>query len=212
MSKHAYLASLIICLLLLPAGCTKPVIVSSSSPNSPTYYSTTATIAQSAFVSTSGSSSEVGYLEYFYMSYVIFPTKPSLSENAFMQFTMPTLPSGASIVNATLHFWTINLTVSMECLTGIYKVTSSWDKATISTANETIPPSTNPAASAIDAPGENSFDITTLVRGWENGTSPNYGVQISPCGSGAYPFSNLTQIYDHDDPNYYPRIIIVYTI
>jgi hypothetical protein len=129
-------------------------------------------------------------------------------EKVFMKFDVSQVPSTASVESAILRFWTS--TIDATCMTVVYKVTSSWDKTTIAIA--TNEPTTGSVyASGNDAAGENGYNITTLVREWVTGVSTNNGMMIFPYDGSATTLSNLARMYDHDDPNFYPRIDIKYT-
>ena len=101
---------------------------------------------------------------------------------AYIQFDMSSLPSGAVIENASLglFYWSEAMTASAGPI-GVYKVTSSWNASLItwnhqprlsSTATDTV---TVPAAITEDFL---FWDITGLVKGWQDSPSTNYGVML----------------------------------
>ena len=62
-----------------------------------------------------------------------------------------------------------------------------------------------------DTGGETVFNVTSLVKSWLAGT-PNYGVMMMPTYPCSVGVSNRNQIYDESNSQFYPRLLVNYTI
>jgi hypothetical protein len=207
--KKAFFISLPFILLFIVSGCNNPT---SSNTTTPPTQTVTATVEQSAFTrfvtgtGDNGTKYDIGYLEYIFFS----SGGVVLSEEAYVKFYMPPIPSGASIESASLNIWIT--TFDASCTTNITQVTGAWNRTTISVTNE--PALGSVRANIIStAVGWNYFDVTSLVRDWFNGAATNYGVRIYPSyytSSATGSSLTGTEFKDYDDPQYYPRISINY--
>ena len=100
---------------------------------------------------------------------------------SLVKFDLSAIPPGTQITQATLSLYLVN-----SCDTGNrthtvtpYRITSGWSETSVTW---------NTRPSFAEAYGSSSvssqtyqrytFDITNLVRGWVNGTLPNYGVML----------------------------------
>jgi hypothetical protein len=183
------------------SGCNNPTSTSTT-----TTQTATATVEQSAFILLvnsidKGTTYEAGYLEYIWA----VPSSVIIKEGVYIHFYTPQIPSGATIESATLNIWIT--TLDAVSTTTITQVNGAWDRTTITSTNE-------PALGSVrgfedSSVGWNDIDITLLVREWVDGTSANYGVKIFPSACDLYG-SNKTRFQDHDDAQYYPRIVVKY--
>ncbi|MBR2024450.1 MAG: hypothetical protein IKA02_01430, partial [Clostridia bacterium] len=99
---------------------------------------------------------------------------------AFLKFkTLPTIPSGAIVTNAKLKMFAYSVSENTNLSIGAYKITNSWTAATphntvLNYFDEDSPIDyTN-----VYTGGKTEWDITSLFKQWENGTS-NYGIALN---------------------------------
>jgi len=209
--KNGLFVASVLMLLLTASGCGKSIPAVISAP--PPTQTANATAAQSAYTrwvdgTDIGTIYGTGILEYAWVSEIPIPGSiplPLVIEKAYIKFNLPLIPSGSSIESADLNIWVS--TFDASCMTSIIPVTSAWDRTTISATNEPSLSSSDIDSEAT-AVGWNSFDITSLVRKWINGTAPNYGVRVFPSGT-ITDGSNRTDLQDYNGTNY-PKILINY--
>lgn len=100
---------------------------------------------------------------------------------SLLRFDLSAIPAGTSISSARLYLNLIN-----SCDIGerthvatVYRVTSSWSASTVTWNNR---PGYAEAYGSRSIPsrtwGWYYFDVTNLVRGWVNGSFPNYGLMV----------------------------------
>jgi uncharacterized repeat protein (TIGR01451 family) len=90
-------------------------------------------------------------------------------------FSLPTIPAGEVITSATLQLYVTTGTAAGTV--NIHRITDSWTEGGVTWSNTSA--DFNPTAEdsvAVNALGTASFDITTLVRGWRDGTITNHGI------------------------------------
>ncbi len=144
-------------------------------------------------------------------------------QRALVQFDLSSIPVDAIIQSATLN---LEATAVDGILTiDVYQLLESWAEGTSNgssddanwTNRDTGTAWTTAGgyfdATAIDsltasATGQHSWDITTLVQDWVDGTDANYGVMIaSPDGGG-----NRTFSFDSREGTTAPQLIIHYSV
>ncbi len=108
---------------------------------------------------------------------------------SFLDFNISSIPSGDTIVLATLQVYTAVASTNNVTL-GIYRVTSNWNEASINWTYRTAteiwdgaggdynPTSINSVQFANQSGVYYNFTITDLVRNWVNGSYTNYGLVI----------------------------------
>ena len=140
-----------------------------------------------------------------------------------MQFDLSSIPVGATNHSATLNMEATAVDGLLNI--DVYQALESWAEGTANgtaddanwtnrdtgTAWTTAGGYYDPTALdslSTDATGQHSWNITTLVQDWVDGTDPNYGIVIaSPDGGG-----NRTVSYDSREGMYVLQPIIYYTI
>jgi hypothetical protein len=103
---------------------------------------------------------------------------------AYLQFDLSELPDNAVVVSAVLKLYQPNSIDTTGLMIDVHQVTESWEENTISWNNKpdylTSPESTITVPISIF--GWLSWDITSLVQGWANGSIANYGVLLKVAG------------------------------
>ena len=94
-------------------------------------------------------------------------------------FTLPVIPANETIVSATMDLW---VTRADGATVSVHRMTDSWAELTVTSGNSgtdyaapslgTFTPST--------ANAYVSVDMTSLARGWRNGSIANHGVMLRP--------------------------------
>ncbi len=151
--------------------------------------------------------------------------------HALVEFDLASLPHGASVLSATLELHTPSVDAATDAVVSIHRITRGWVEGT-GVETGTTPADgaswdTYDGVSAWATPGGDydprpidnapvpdllarwySFDITSLVRGWVDGTYSNHGVLVR--GSSG----SLTKFYiksgDDLDPALHPKLTITY--
>ena len=104
----------------------------------------------------------------------------SYNLNSFLQFDLNTLPEDSVVVSAVLKlFQTASLDTS-GLIIGVHQITQVWEENIITWNNQ--PDYLTSAESTVTVPifinGWLSWDITSLVQGWTNGSIANYGIAL----------------------------------
>ena len=133
---------------------------------------------------------------------------------AYLQFDISSLPSGAVIENASLglFYWSEAMTASAGPI-GAYKVTSSWNESLITWNHQPRLSSTATATVTVPADATDDFlfwDITALVKGWQNNSATNYGVMLRDTDEGTN--EGFKGFYSNgaDVASQHPELIITY--
>lgn len=143
-------------------------------------------------------------------------------QRILLKFDLSAIPTGATITSASLQMQAtaIGGTLNID----VYELLQSWDEGsgsgTPGAANwtenaaatnwATAGGSFNSTAVATlntNATGQHSWDITSLVQGWVDGSRTNNGVLVaSPDGGG-----NRTVTYDSREGTFAPQLVINYS-
>ena len=103
---------------------------------------------------------------------------------AYLQFDLSELPANADVVSAVLKLYQSDSIDKTGLMIALHRVTEGWEENTISWNNKpdylTSPEST--ITVPISVFGWLSWDITSLVQGWANGSIANYGVILKDAG------------------------------
>jgi hypothetical protein len=122
------------------------------------------------------------------------------------------IPSGATVTDANFDLWISNPNPTNYQF-GIYRIIESWSEGTVNGTNEP-----DHYATAYDIQyitgqvgGPYTFDATTLVQQWVNGTYVNYGMKIKRVD-----MQNPTNwpyfcSGDNSTTSYHPRLWVKYT-
>ncbi|MGK5512225.1 DNRLRE domain-containing protein [Brevibacillus formosus] len=124
---------------------------------------------------------------------------------SFLSFDLGLVPNNAVISNATLTLYGSG----SPCWVQVRKVTSSWSESIITWGNQPTFSVNAYDEESIDRLQERSFDISTLVQEWVNGSSPNYGIALVSRNEFSTDVANFAPSDDSTNP---PRLIIDYSI
>ena len=144
-------------------------------------------------------------------------------QRALFQFDLSAIPSNATITSATLQMQATQIGGTLNI--SVYEMLRAWTEGTANgTANAA---NWNESASGTNwtsaggdfnatavanlntnSTGQHSWNLTTLVQAWVDGTKTNNGVLVaSPDGGG-----NRTATYDSSEGTTAPRLVISYTV
>jgi choice-of-anchor C domain-containing protein len=137
------------------------------------------------------------------------------SQRPLIFFSISDIPTGATITSATLE---LNATaVSGSMSVEVYRMTRAWSEngATWNTSDGSTSWTTvggdfnATAVSTItaSATGIHSFDITSLVSGWHEGTFSNFGLILGSNGLGT-----TTVTYDSSEGTVAPSLEIIFSL
>ncbi len=122
-----------------------------------------------------------GSYNQMWAGYDTYLNPDGLIVRSHVQFDVSVIPAGTTINSAVLRVYLVSSydVPGTTRLITTYRISSSW-------AESTVTWNTRPAFAEAygSAPvthgtwGWYSFDVTTLVRGWVNGTLPNYGIML----------------------------------
>jgi TGF-beta propeptide len=199
---------------ILLAGCTHFNPVTSTSATSAPTGTIVATIEQSAYVNDQNGtftvSSDAGYLEYLKNNSPTGITGggsliPTINEeDTYIQFNLSQFPGGHTIAAATLEVYIFAFDSADQTI--VDQITQSWDKTTLSVSQPGTKSFNDLSFRNYVLNNWNYFDITSLVQAWATHEAGNYGLKLYPSGNG----DNKADIYDHDNPTFYPRLVITY--
>jgi TGF-beta propeptide len=121
-----------------------------------------------------------------------------------LQFDLSALPADERIVSAKLSVYRTE-TPRGSGVVGVHRVTTPWAEGTgVNTCTN-------------ESPGWDSFDVTSLVRGWTDGAFPNDGLMLKLDDESLSPCTTVTNCnywaYASDSyahPTLRPKLTIVY--
>jgi hypothetical protein len=142
------------------------------------------------------------------------------SFRAYLQFNLGDLPAGAVITNAVLKLYQYNnyqeSTVLPQGLEiGVYRINGQWGENTITWNTRPGYKSTPESTFSVTPDAETwlSWDITSLVQGWVNGSISNYGVVLRDTDETAGNIFIECYSSDYTDNNTLrPRLEITYNL
>ncbi len=100
---------------------------------------------------------------------------------SLVRFDLSSIPAGATINSATLRLYLVNswdYPGKTRTIT-TYRASSYWSESSVTWNNKPSYAESYGSAGVTHGSGVwYSFDVTNLVRGWVNGTWPNYGIML----------------------------------
>ncbi len=133
---------------------------------------------------------------------------------SLLQFDLSALPANASIMKAELKLYQFENVGTDNFTIAAHRVTQSWNKSNINWNNQ---PDYRFFPEYISTVSVNwhywqSWDITTLVQGWLNGSIPNYGVVLKTTNESLMNNVSCINSYPTEDPFYYPKLEVTYVV
>jgi len=130
---------------------------------------------------------------------------------SLVKFDTSAIPVGTSISSAALRVYMVasyDYPSTPRTITP-YRVGSSWtESGVIWNSQPSIAEAYGSASITSEAFGWYSFDVTNLVRGWVNGTLPNYGIMLrGPEVSGA---DSSWRSFSTREGTFPPQLVISY--
>jgi CSLREA domain-containing protein len=160
--------------------------------------------AADAWIETGNPSANYGSSPGLHVVYV--PGGSGWTERSLLYFNLSGLSAGATVDNATL---TLNLengyglsTVTLDA----YDLLASWSEAGVTWANQPAAGSLRASQSVGSSAGSVTWDLTTLVVGWQAGTITNYGLLLRGPESG----SGWFRYFSSREGIVPPRLVVSY--
>lgn len=146
----------------------------------------------------------------------------SSPERMLLKFDLSSIPQNAQITSATLYLDNYNPWTTTPIPTAIHRITENWSYG----VKWSTQPDYDSTPAAVEtwyfswSHYEGSWDITSLVQGWVDGTYPNYGVTIrhnseeEGDGDDVYgpPWVGWWNVYGPSNADYQPKIEIEYSV
>jgi hypothetical protein len=139
----------------------------------------------------------------------------SIIVRAHLQFDVNILPTDAVIVNADLKLYQYQTIGTEGFVIGLHQVTESWEENMITWNNQPdyLPSPESTITVTVGALTWLSWDITSLLQGWLDGSITNYGVVLKdtdePLGD------TFIRCYSSDypaNPTLCPKLVITYYV
>ncbi len=139
----------------------------------------------------------------------------SIILRAHLQFDVSILPTDAVIVNADLKLYQYQTIGTESFVIGLHQVTESWEENMITWNNQPdyLPSPESTITVTVGALTWLSWDITSLLQGWLDGSIANYGVVLKdtdePLGD------TFIRCYSSDylaNPTLCPKLEITYYV
>ncbi len=139
----------------------------------------------------------------------------SIIVRAHLQFDVSILPTDAFIVNADLKLYQYQTIGTEGFVIGLHQVTESWEENMITWNNQPdyLPSPESTITVTVGALTWLSWDITSLLQGWLDGSITNYGVVLKdtdePLGD------TFIRCYSSDypaNPTLCPKLEITYYV
>ena len=155
-------------------------------------------------------------------------SSPGSPRNSLVQFNLAAIPVGAKVISAQLQLYhTVTETPGTDAGVSVHRVSRDWLEGTHSgsgsadgatwdtwdgtnawtTAGGDYDPAPVANSPITDATGDwESWDISTLVQGWLDGSFANNGLLLKGSGTVAVSFASK----EDADPTLHPRLSITY--
>jgi len=135
-----------------------------------------------------------------------FSSGPDLLRNrAFVYFNLSYIPSDATVTKATLNLYLEAAGGEEKVCMSVHRARQNWGETTITWNNQ---PSYNLMPSAthyVDKTlGYKTWDVTSLVQSWIDGSESNYGVAVVGPEEGNY----WSRIFSSKEGTNWPRLVI----
>ena len=138
------------------------------------------------------------------------------TDRTYLKFDLSILPAGAVITNADIQLYQWFTYGSSDFVVGAHRVTQSWTESIITWNNQPaysdIPEST--IFVTADAVAWRSWNITSLVQDWLDGSIANYGVVLTGDGDTSLPSSRIScySSDNTDNSTLRPKLEITYYV
>jgi hypothetical protein len=108
--------------------------------------------------------------------------------HALLRFTWPQIPLGTEVISASLRLRLVSTSGEATTQIGVWPITEDWQESTVTWANQPeVTQGTMGQATVGSAfPAMVSWDVTTLVQQWVDGTRANYGLELRGPTSGLW--------------------------
>jgi len=133
---------------------------------------------------------------------------------SFIQFNLNIIPANALITSAQLNMATAWPTLPLAYDIDLHQVVADWDEMTVTWNNQ---PSFNPLVVAtVPATGEprgewQSWNVTSLVQAWVNGSATNYGVVLKVTNEAVLHTRTSFVSSDSSAPSQWkPKLVVTY--
>ncbi len=140
---------------------------------------------------------------------------PGSVVRSHVQFNISTIPEDATITSATMELYKYATVGSFPRTYLASRITAYWVETVINWTNQPAVTATAEASATIESTsGFYSWDITTILTSWFDGTNPNYGVRVNDSDetvpatgpSSAFRSREATQTTER------PKLTIAYTV
>ncbi len=140
----------------------------------------TAPVSQDSWIDASQPAGNFGADAGLHVGLVMDPATGLMGERQILvQFDLSGLPPGSTIVNATLHLYQIAASGFDAYPVRPDAAAASWQEAAVTWNNRPPNPNLNDPAITLDyAVGWKQWDVTQIVRAWQNGQLPNFGIVL----------------------------------
>lgn len=133
----------------------------------------------------------------------------------FLQFNLNGFPNDSVVVSAVLKLYQVTSIETSGLVMGVHQVIQEWEESSVTWNNKpdylTTPEST--VTVPIFMTGWLSWDITSLVQGWENGSIANYGIALQDNGmTMEFIYINCYSSDYTGNPTLHPKLEIIYYV
>jgi len=146
-------------------------------------------------------------------AYLMVNFGPATEVRGLVEFDGLGVLSGATINAASFDLW-IDRANSTDYDFGVYRLTESWEEATVTWQNQPAHAAAAYATIKVSGAvgGPYTWDVKTLLQEWADGTYVNYGLLLRRVDMN-YP-SNWPYFCssDHSNGSYHPRLTVDYTV
>lgn len=139
----------------------------------------------------------------------------SYEQGCLIKFDMSSVPTNAVIDQARIRLWRSTTDVSEMQQVNCYMFEGVWDESTVTWNNM---PAYSPSISSVLAPhvvtgaGWEEFDVSDMVRLWQNGVFENNGVYIRYANFESGTFAHTFSTSESSNLSIDPRLIIDYSV
>ncbi|NOZ06589.1 MAG: DNRLRE domain-containing protein [Chloroflexi bacterium] len=131
------------------------------------------------------------------------------SMRTLVSFDISPLPPNISITNATLALYVSGTSGTMPRNISARQVTSAWDEYTVTWNTQPGTSGTSTTAS-VSGTGTVTWDVTSMVRDWYDGTAANHGIMLSGPSTPLLPYQIAFSPREYSLPSEKPQLTITY--